>query len=178
MLTTIVKQLDVIAHSQRYWLSSIAAGLSFLVLALVYQYTFEYDPCVMCIQIRLWVTLWILVSIIGLITLRYDILNKIAHLAVVLVAIGLVERSYQLLGTERGFVFGDCGFDLGLPAWFAIDEWLPSVFRIETSCGYTPELLFGITMAEALMLFSVALLLLSFCISLVSFLRAPISKDA
>ena len=83
----------------------------------------------------------------------------------------MVERSYQLLGTERGFVFGDCGFELGLPSWLAIDVWIPSIYRIETSCGYTPELIFGITMAEFLMVFSVGFLLLSFCVSLVYLIR-------
>ena len=66
-----------------------------------------------------------------------------------------------------GFVFSDCGFDLGLPAWLAIEEWLPWLFRVEASCGYTPELIFGITMAEALMVLSVLLLLVSFCVFLV-----------
>ena len=79
---------------------------------------------------------------------------------VVILAISLTERSYQLLGTERGFVFGDCGFDLGLPVWFAIEDWLPWLYRVETACGYTPEIAFGITMAEALIVISVAFLLL------------------
>ena len=95
-------------------------------------------------------------------------MNFIMHISVVLVALGLTERSYQLLGTERGFVFGDCGFELGLPAWFAIDQWLPSVYYVQTSCGYTPEIIFGITMAESLMLFSVALLLVSVGVFLAS----------
>ena len=98
-------------------------------------------------------------------------MNSAVHLLIVLIAVGLVDRSYQLLGTERGFVFGDCGFDLGLPVWFAIDQWLPSVFYVQTACGYTPELIFGITMAEALMVFSVVLLLVSICFSLASFLK-------
>ena len=93
-------------------------------------------------------------------------MSSLAHLSVVFITVGLTERSYQLLGTERGFVFGDCGFDLGLPAWFAIEEWLPWLFRVETACGYTPEIVFGITMAEALMVMSVGLLLLSFCVFL------------
>ena len=73
----------------------------------------------------------------------------------------MVERSYLLLGTERGFIFSDCGFSLGLPEWFAIEDWLPGLYRIETSCSYTPEIAFNITMAEALITISSLLLLLS-----------------
>ena len=102
-------------------------------------------------------------------------MSSLAHLSVVFIAVSLTERSYQLLGTERGFVFSDCGFDLGLPAWFAIEEWLPWLFRVETSCGYTPEIVFDITMAEALMVMSVGLLLLSFCVFLgyLLYLKSP-----
>lgn len=90
-----------------------------------------------------------------------------------LVATGLTERSYQLLGTERGFVFGDCGFNAGLPAWFAIEDWLPWMYRVETSCGYTPEILFGVTMAEVLMLISVSFLIISCSMAIASVLRIP-----
>ena len=112
-----------------------------------------------------------MVSIVGLLSRNSRAVNAAAQLSIVLIAIGLTERSYQLLGTERGFVFGDCGFDLGLPAWFAIEEWLPSIYRVETSCGYTPEIVFGITMAEVLMLLSVCLLLFSSCVFLASLVK-------
>lgn len=171
MISGLIKILDDMANKQWYWLANIAAGVSFMIVALMYQYNFDYDPCVMCIHIRLWVSLWIIVSIIGLITASIRSLKVISHLSIVSIAIAMVERSYHLLGTERGFVFGDCGFDLGFPSWFAIDEWLPSVYRIETSCGYTPELIFGITMAEFLMVFSVGFLLLSAFVSLVYFIK-------
>jgi disulfide bond formation protein DsbB len=97
--------------------------------------------------------------------------SLIAHVLTVFIAASLLERSYQLLGTERGFVFGDCGFDLGLPSWLALDTWFPALFRVEASCGYTPELVFGITMAEALIVFSAAFVLTSLALTTVSFVR-------
>lgn len=139
--------------------------------ALLSQHVFDQQPCLMCIQVRLWVSLYIIVAFAGLLSVTNRTMNTIAHLSIMLIATGLVERSYQLLGTERGFVFGDCGFDLGFPVWFAIEEWLPWIYRVETSCGYTPEIIFGITVAEALMLFSVTLFLLSLSVFSVSFLK-------
>ncbi|MCK5002460.1 MAG: disulfide bond formation protein B [Gammaproteobacteria bacterium] len=171
MVTKLFKQLKNISHSRWYWGLALAAGITLLGVALIYQHVLGERPCLLCIQIRLWVSLLVLVSFAGLLVRQNNVMNSIAHVSLVLVAVGLVERCYQLLGTERGFVFGDCGFELGLPDWFAIDQWLPSVYYVETSCGYTPELVFGITMAEALMLFSVCLLLVSVFVSLASFLK-------
>lgn len=170
----LMQQIKTASQSRWYWLIYIVGGLFMLSDALYFQHVLEELPCVVCIQIRLWVTLLIIVSIAGLLFRRNKIANSVANLSIVLIAIGMVERSYLLLGTERGFVFSDCGFNLGLPAWFAIEEWLPWMYRIETSCGYTPEIIFGITMAEALMMTSVLLLLVSasvFVVNLISLKR-------
>lgn len=85
----------------------------------------------------------------------------VVHALVMFIMIGLFERSYLLLGTERGWVFGSCDFDLGLPEWLDLQGWFPSLFKVWEACGYTPELLFGITMAEALLMMSASLVLLS-----------------
>ena len=171
MLVQVFKQLKTLSHSRKYWGFLFVTGIALLAVALFYQHALDYRPCLLCIQVRLWVSLFVIVSFIGFLIANSRVMNFIAHLSVVLIALALVDRSYQLLGTERGFVFGDCGFNLGLPAWFAIDEWLPSVYYVESACGYTPEIIFGITMAEALMLFSVVLLLASVCVFLASFLK-------
>ena len=163
-------KLQKIAHSRGYWLALAALGLGFIAVALFYQYVLETPPCVLCIQVRIWFAGLILIAFTA------SIFNKrwfrrVAHILTVLIAAGLLERSYLLLGTERGFVFRDCGFDLGLPSWLALDTWLPQLFRVEATCGYTPELLFGITMAEALIVFSALFLVISLALTLASFMR-------
>ena len=171
MLLKLFKQLKVIAHSRWYWLVCILTGVTLLGVALFYQHVMGERPCLLCIQIRMWISLFVIAAFIGLLICKNRLMNSIAHLWIVLIAIGLVESCYQLLGTERGFVFGDCGFELGLPSWLAVDKWLPSVYYVEAACGYTPEIAFGITMAEVLMVFSVILLLVSVGVTLASFLR-------
>jgi len=169
MFITIIKQLDILSHRRWYWGLAFMTGITFLGVALYYQHVLEELPCLICIQIRLWISLLIVVSFAGFVKPFNLAGSVIANIFMLLIAIGLVDRSYQLLGTERGFVFGDCGFELGLPSWLAIEQWLPSVYRVETACGYTPELVFGITIAEALMVFSVCLLLLTSLAVLASF---------
>lgn len=171
MFSKITHKLGNIAHSHWYCLSLVLIGVALLTVALIFQHVLDEQPCVMCIQVRLWISLLVLIALFGLFTCNSRWPNIFANLAVVGIAVALAERSYMLLGTERGFVFSDCGFSLGLPSWFAIDDWLPWLYRIETSCGYTPEIIFGITMAEVLMVLSVCLLLISFSLTVSSLLK-------
>ena len=170
-LMNLFKQIKNLSASRGYWLLYIAGSLSLLAAALFFQFVHDEQPCLMCIQVRLLISLLIFVSIAGLLFRHNRVMSIITHLSAVLVFAGLSERSYMLLGTERGFVFADCGFSLGLPSWFAIEEWLPWLYRVETSCGYTPEVIFGITMAEALMVLSVLFLLFSLSVFIASLAR-------
>ena len=166
-----MEHLISISHSYWYWLMYIAGGLSMLAIALYHQYGMNELPCVLCIHTRLWVLFFIIAAIFGLLFRKTQVMNSFAHILLVAGVIGLMDRSYQLLGTERGFILGACNFDLGLPDWFAVEQWMPWLFRVETTCGYTPEVAFGVTMAEALMLMSVGMLLLSISIMVASFMN-------
>lgn len=163
--STISQFLACVAGSGLYWLALIALSLLNLAVALYYQYALNEWPCVLCIQIRLWFTVLLMVGGVGFFLRHRGWPRLLSHLASLLVAAGLSERSYMLLGTEKGFVFSDCGFDAGLPTWLALGDWLPWLYRVEASCGYTPELLLGVTMAEALTALSVMLLLLTLIMS-------------
>ena len=157
----VFRKLAKIGKSVWYWLALALLCLASEGVALFYQHVLDELPCVLCIHVRLLMLALILISLAGMFLHRFKWPNVLAHLLTVLVAAGLLERSYQLLGTERGFTFGDCGLDPGLPSWLALDSWFPAVFGVQTSCGYTPELLFGVTMAEALIVFSAIFVLFS-----------------
>ena len=160
-----------IGKSGYYWLALLLLGLLSEAVALFYQYALEEMPCVMCIQVRLWVAALIIVALLVLALRRLRFVPLAGHLLTVVIAAGLLERSYRLLGTERGFVLGDCGFSLGLPAWFTPDKWLPGLFQVHTTCGYTPELLFGITMAEGLIVGSGIFVLISVAMAVAAMAR-------
>ena len=164
-------RLANIGKSSLYWLALALIGLSSEAVALFYQYVLEEMPCVLCIQARLWVMALIMVALLVLLLRRLRFMPVAGHLLTVVIAAGLLERSYQLLGTERGFVFGECGFDLGLPDWFTPDTWFPAMFEVQTSCGYTPELLFGITMAEGLIVTSAVFVLVSLAMTVAAIAR-------
>jgi len=156
-----------------YWLALFLFGVSMLVVALVYQYVLKTPPCVHCIYVRLWVCLMILLALVGWFLRRRRIGNALMHLMMAGVMGGILDQAWKLLGTERGFYIGDCTFSLGFPSWFAPDKWLPSVFEVQASCGYTPKLLFGITMSEFLLAMSVFMLLTSVILAVMTFISKP-----
>lgn len=161
-----------IARSPWYWLFLILLGLSMEGIALAYQHIWEEPPCVLCIHVRLWTAGIVLVAIAALLVRNTRLPAFVPHILSAFVMAGMFERAYQLLGIERGTIMGDCSFNLGLPDWLAIDKWFPALFEVETTCGYTPELLFGITMAEALIVMSAGLFLVSLILTVASFPRS------
>lgn len=159
-----------IARSPYYWLGLIIFALLSETFALIYQHALDYRPCVVCIHVRIYTLALILIPALALWLGNSRNIRIVAHALITAITAGLMERSYMLLGTERGWVFGSCDFDLGLPAWLAVEEWLPAFFKVWEPCGYTPVLLFGITMAEALMVLSTGLVLISAVMTLAAML--------
>ncbi|MBU2965400.1 disulfide bond formation protein B [Amphritea sp. 2_MG-2023] len=148
-------------RSQWYWLAMIVAGVIMEAVALYYQYGLNYGPCVLCIHIRIWVMAFILLGILGLLGHKSRPISLFISLLTVIAAIGLTERSWLTFAIERHLTEGSCSMGSGLPDWFALDKWFPAVFEPWELCGWTPELLFGITMAEALMVVGPAAIIIT-----------------
>ena len=163
--------LSQVSRSKWYWAFLLISGISFEAVALYQQYVLDEWPCVLCIHIRIWVIGVILVSMLALLVRPGVLLSRVFHLVTTVIAIGFVERSWQVLAVERGWVFSDCTMESGLPEWFALDKWFPLLFEVKTSCGYTPYIFMQISMAEILMLTSVCLLLVSLLLTVFSWLK-------
>lgn len=156
-----LERIKLFSHSKLYWILLIILGLSLETSALYYQYVLDEWPCVLCIHVRIWVLGFIVLGILALLIAGNRWITRGLHLVNTVIMIGLVERSWQTLAVERGWVFGECDMESGLPYWFALDKWFPAVFEVLTACGYTPLIIFNITMAETLMLVSGGLLVVS-----------------
>lgn len=158
--------------SHYYWLCMLLLGLALEGIALYFQHVLHEWPCVLCIHVRILVMFLILLAAVALLLKRYKKLNTAAHFVAGCLAIAMLNRAWMLLATERGWIEGECSVNMNMPGWFAIDKWWPDVFSAWTSCGYTPVIFSGITMAEMLAVFSVSLLLVSITL-FVSSLRLP-----
>lgn len=150
-----------LGRQRRYWAFLIIAGLALESAALYYQYALDEWPCALCIHVRIWVAAFILLGLVGLFATASTAISRALHGLNLVVMLGLAERSYQVLAIERGWSFGDCAMDLGMPAWFALDQWMPWLFEVQTTCGYSPYIVFEITMAELLMVISLLLAILT-----------------
>jgi disulfide bond formation protein DsbB len=162
--------LGRVGSGRVYWLAILALGLALESAALYYQYVLDYGPCILCIHIRLWIAGLMLVSLLALAGRGRPAMVRVCHVLTVVMAAGFLERSWMSLGVERGTVIGECNMDLGLPEWFAVDRWLPAVFEPWEACGYTPYLLFGVTMAEALVAISAVLVAVAVLMTVASVL--------
>ena len=140
--------------------------------ALYYQYVLEYYPCVLCVQIRGCILLIMIASLIGMFGSLWRPSRMIAHLLGLFGSGLMLERSYQTLGVEKGFLDGSCSLTGGFPDWIPLHQIWPAVFEPLESCGYTPLLPLGISMAEALVAVS-AVFVLIFLFSFPSSVKRP-----
>ena len=144
--------LEALFKSRGYWLMIAATSLTMLVIALYYQYALGEEPCQVCIQARLWVFALLLVSMTLAALPENRHLRLSGNLLALTCAVGLGERAWFLYQLENGIGNGSCEFQLGMPDWFAVDQWFPSLFEVRNLCSFTPEMLFGLSMAEGLLL--------------------------
>ena len=143
--------LSHFSQSRWYWLTLALFGITLLGVALYYQYALGDEPCQVCIQARLWVVAFTLIGFIMLVTPQISLLRALGNLGVLVAGAGLFERARYLYRLENGIGDGSCQFQLGMPDWFAVDRWIPWLFEVRNLCSFTPEMLFGLSMAETLM---------------------------
>ncbi len=156
-----MKVLSNVGASRRYWLGLLALGFLFQATALYFQYALDYRPCALCIHARILIVGLMLVVLLGLTVRNTTVGRVVAQLLSAVLFAGLAQRAYLLLGIERGFVQGECSVDLALPSWMPLDQWFPAMFQVHEPCGYTPTMPMGFTMAEVLLVISIALMVVS-----------------
>jgi len=156
------------------WLLTFLVSTASLLGALYYQYYLDWEPCVLCIQIRVIMAGIMLVSGLMLFLARFPLLRLIGFTGQALLAIYLFIKSRALYRIETGLDQAECMFSAGLPEWLNLEAWWPSVFEVRSACGDSPELLMGITMVEALYYTSAVAMVLAVlltCLSLYAFIR-------
>ena len=141
---------ELLTKGRLLWWAIFALGSSLLVAALYWQYVLGDDPCQVCIQARLWA---VGIGLVGtfMLMLPDTLLYRLAGFALTLLTgAGMGERAFYLYEIENFRGDGSCEFTLGMPSWFAVDQWFPALFEVRNICSYTPEIAFGVSMAEAL----------------------------
>jgi disulfide bond formation protein DsbB len=104
-----------------------------------------------------------LIALIMLMAPQSAALRALGNLGVLIAGAGLFERARYLYRLENGIGDGSCQFQLGMPDWFAVDRWIPWLFEVRNLCSFTPEMLFGLSMAETLMALGAAVCVVAIC---------------
>ncbi len=146
-----LNKISKLPRSSIWWTGMIILCVFMEAVGLYYQYQLNTLPCVLCIHVRMLLFALILVSLLALV---WPVIRTPMFIVTSGIWLWMAERSYQLLGTELGWVLGECEMSSGLPSWLALERWFPWIFEIHEPCGYTPFLLFGVSMAEALIVLS------------------------
>ena len=169
--TTLSSRITALLSSKTYWLLLAIFGLAMEAVALYYQYVLGDEPCQVCIHIRIWIAAFILLSMVMLLLPRHKFIAIAGHLINIGVMAGLWERCLFLLQVENGNANSSCNFYLGFPDWFALDKWMPALFEVRNLCSFTPELLFGITMAQGLIAIASLLSVLAIAALIITLLQ-------
>ena len=146
-----MSSLTNLLQARWYWAVVAALGFMLLAVALYYQYALGDEPCQVCIHARLWVVAFTLIALIVLVMPQTSPVRVAGNVGVIIAGAGLFERARYLYRLENGIGDGSCQFQLGMPDWFAVDRWMPWLFEVRNLCSFTPEMLFGLSMAETLM---------------------------
>ncbi len=79
-----------------FWLAVAGFGVALEAVALFYQYVLDYWPCVLCIHVRMWVALMIVLALVAAATCRYRLPRAVLLLSVAGIAGALVERALEI----------------------------------------------------------------------------------
>ncbi len=161
--------LAKLPHSTLFWGATALLCLMLEAVALFYQYQLDYYPCVLCIHVRMLLAALLLLSCFALL---WHKIRFTAFLVSAAIWVWMLKKSYDLLATENGWTLGECSMESGLPSWLALEKWFPWLFQIHEPCGYTPYLIMKFSMAQALVMLSALMVV----ISLACF-WAPLFKD-
>ena len=146
-----LRRLAPFARSRTWWAVVLVAALGAEALALWYQYALGEEPCVLCIELRLWVAGFVLVGAAGVVLPPRPAIAFVLHGLGVVLGLGMLSGAWETWATENRIADGSCAPFLNLPEWFAVGRWFPAVFEVRGLCGYTPDVILGLSMADLLL---------------------------
>ncbi|MEO0971497.1 MAG: disulfide bond formation protein B [Pseudomonadota bacterium] len=153
--------MDLVWSLGRRWQSWAALVLLCVALeagALYYQEALYYFPCELCIYTRVWIAAIGLLGIAGWLVRAVPWAVRAVLIGELALVIGLAGVVWKLLAIDYGFAGdGACNLYAQFPAWAPLDQWLPRLFEVQATCGETPQVLFGVSMADGLAVITVAL---------------------
>ncbi|MFK4132164.1 disulfide bond formation protein B [Pseudomonas luteola] len=140
-----------------------ACAMFFMVLAAVGSQVFlDWQPCVICVEIRAWLLLAGLLLLTAAVVKPSVVTKVITLLSFVPMSMASWD-SYKLFSLEQGWVQSfSCSPFARFPSWLPLHEWMPLFFQPQAICGETVKsILLPLSVWPALvsMIFAVALII-------------------
>ena len=134
------------------WVTGIVYLLVMECIALYYQYFLQFLPCALCVQVRAWV-LGAIFSAVFSTYFRFIFWIRFVGLSTTIFFIGgALYTSWYAWGVENGTVISSCSIGAGFPRFMPLDQWVPFLFGANGPCGQSPEMGFGLSMVETLLI--------------------------
>ena len=140
---------------------TLLASVLMLAAALILQHAFGWEPCTLCVQIRLWLSLVAVLTFALLVAIRLHVRPlQLLLWPLVLASSGLaVYDNAHLVLIETGVLeSSSCSPFPFYSFYLPLHEWLPSVFMSAGVCGQSDYSILGLSFTHWTLL-SVALLL-------------------
>jgi disulfide bond formation protein DsbB len=145
-----------------FFLSGLLFGGS-VVGALLTQHFLDWQPCVMCVEIRAWL---ILASVLLLVAsaIPLAVLSRAFGVAGLLASLGASYKGGQLFALEVKWVDSfSCSPFARFPSWMPLQEWFPYLFQPQAICGEDIRSLFFIPLSAWPLVLTVASVVICIC---------------
>ena len=134
-----------------FWLAGIAYFVVMECIALYYQYVLQFFPCALCVQVRAWVVGAIIGAAVSVYFRTRFWIRFVGLCAIIFFLGGALYTSWYALGVENGTIISSCTIGAGFPSFMPLDQWIPFFFGANGPCGQSPEMWFGFSMVETLL---------------------------
>jgi len=138
--------------SRFFWVLGVIFLLLMELTALYFQYALDLDPCALCVQIRAWIMGALIISICTSFVCKRFIWRFIGLTLTTAFLIGGLYTSWYSWRVEKGEIISSCSAGAGFPNFMPLDEWIPLLFAAPGICGQSPEVWFGLSMNEGLLI--------------------------
>ena len=139
-------------ESRYFWLTGALYLVLMEAIALYYQYVLDFYPCALCVQVRAWVTSAIALSLVTLFVRKHFWLRSAGLTLTMGLLGGALNTTWYAYGVEKGTILSSCTMGAGFPEFMPLDQWIPWLFEAQGACGLSPDMLFGLTMIESLLI--------------------------
>lgn len=141
-----------LSSSRLFWFAGAISLLVMESIALYFQYELGYEPCALCVQIRAWVMGAIILTICTSFVCTKFLWRWIGLTLTSAMLIGGLKTSWYSMGVENGDIIGSCSSGAGFPSFMPLDDWMPWLFSAQGLCGQSPNMWFGLSMNEGLII--------------------------